>query len=439
MALNELSQKELEQRIKAARESGKSITKISDGSGLYLVVRGSGGMSWQLDYTLTGIRKTFSMGLYPQVRLSTARTLAEQARALVQVGVDPVAQRREARQNERGAKSVAEVIYEWLEHEKGEWSDRHYDDFLTAAKANVLATHGARRITELTTGEVRDILKRVEDREALYMLTRVRSVLTRACQYAEDKGYLAVNPVSKVKRREYKAHVEGHHPAITDYRTFRDLLLRLDTEPGSIPITALRFAVLVWVRPQNLRSAEWRHFDLGAKVWEVPHHLMKRGREHLVPLSTQAVVLLRNWQTITGGERLVFPGHGKNGQLSENTLNKNLERLGYAGKQTAHGFRASARTILEEGGFNSKYTKKQLAHDIDDKTDRAYNRAEYWSARVPMMQAWADYLDALRQAPHLPWTWFADWHARQSSAELPPPATNWSDRSSPAPETRPFG
>lgn len=428
MALHELSQKELEKRIKEARESGNSVTKISDGSGLYLVVRASGGMSWQLDYVMLGVRKTFSMGTYPQVKLSTARTLAEQARESVQLGVDPVELRRRARQSNKDAKTVGEVIGEWLEHNRHEWSGRHYDDYNTAAKANILATHGSRRITELTSEEVRAILQKVEDRGAHYMLTRVRDILVRSCQFAEDKGYLTTNPAARVRRREYKAHVERHHAAITNPKEFRNLLIRMDREPGSISIVALRLACLVWVRPQNLRSAQWGHFNLTEAVWEVPHHLMKKGREYLVPLPRQAVDLLKNWQTVTGDQALVFPGRAEGGQLSENTLNKNLERLGFKGQQTAHGFRATAKTLLEEGGFDSKYTKKQLAHDIDDKTERAYNRAEYWDVRVEMMQAWADYLDALKQEPHRPWAWFADWRARRSSSALHPRATSSPDQ-----------
>ena len=417
MALHELSQKELEKRIKQARESENSVTKISDGSGLYLVVRRTGGMSWQLDYVLLGVRKTFSMGTYPQVKLSTARTLAEQAREAVQLGTDPVELRRKARDANRDAKSVGEVITEWLEHNRHEWSSRHYDDYNTAAKANILATHGAKRITELSTEEVRSILQKVEDRGAHYMLTRVRDILVRSCQFADDKGYIKSNPAALVKRREYKAHIERHHAALTSPKDLRALLLRMDREPGSVSIMALRLACLVWVRPQNLRSAQWTHINLDGAVWEVPHHLMKKGREYLVPLSGQAVALLRNWQSVTGRETLMFPGHKVGQMLSENTLNKNLERLGFKGQQTTHGFRATAKTLLEEGGFDSKYTSKQLAHDIDDKTERAYNRAEYWDVRVEMMQAWADYLDALRQEAHQPWTWFADWRARRSNPE----------------------
>jgi integrase len=437
MALNELSQKELEKRIKDALAGGQSITKVSDGEGLFLVVRKSGGMSWQLDYTLRGVRKTFSMGTYPKVKLSTARTLAEAARELVQLGKDPVEERRKERDSNKIAKSVAEVITEWLEHNRHEWSARHYTDYDQAAKANIFVSHGSKRITEFTESDIRAILQKVEDRGANYMLTRVRDIMVRGCQYALDKRYIATSPAATVRRREYKAHVEKHFAALTSPREFRELLLRLDREPGSVSVVALRLQCLVWVRPQNLRSARWEHFNLDGALWEVPHYLMKKGREYLVPLSSQAVALLRNWQTVTGHEELLFPGTSADGMLSENTLNANLKRMGFAGRQTAHGFRATARTLLEEGGYESKVTRKQLAHDIDDKTDRAYNRAEYLDVRAEMMQGWAEYLESLRADAYQPWQWFADWRAARSKHLLRSEATMTSAQLSLGLETSP--
>lgn len=156
-----------------------------------------------------------------------------------------------------------------------------------------------------------------------------------------------------------------------------------------------------------------------------------------MPLSRQAVELLRNWQTVTGTEPLMFPGSSRNGQLSENTLNVNLKRIGFGGRHSSHGFRATAKTLLEEGGFDSKYTNKQLAHDIDDKTERAYNRAEYWDIRVEMMQAWADYLDALRTDLHQPYRWFSDWRLQRSRAESRTPPSANSDQLSLGLETIP--
>jgi integrase len=415
MALNELSQKELEKRIKEAQSSSRKITKIADGEGLFLVVRESGGMSWQLDYTLRGVRKTFSMGTYPKVKLSTARTLAEMARELIQLGKDPVEERRKERESSQQAKTVAQVFEEWLEHNRHGWSDRHYTDYLQAGTANILTVQGATRIPDLTEDDVRAILKKVEERGAHYMLTRVRDILVRMCQYALDQRYVKASPAAGVRRREYKAHVEKHFAALTSPKDVRELLVRLDREPGSASVIALRLQCLVWVRPQNLRSARWQHFDLDRGLWEVPHYLMKKGREYLVPLSTQAVALLQNWKTVTGHGELLFPGTSESGMLSENTLNSNLKRMGFAGRQTAHGFRATARTLLEEGGYESKVTRKQLAHDIDDKTDRAYNRAEYLDVRTEMMQGWADYLDSLRSDVFQPWQWFADWRVARST------------------------
>ena len=428
VALHELSQKALESEIRKAEAGTQKITKIADGEGLYLVVRKGAGMSWQLEYSLAGVRKTFSMGTYPKVKLATARQLAERAREKVQLGIDPVQERREARAATQTAKTLGEVIKEWLAHNKAGWSGRHHDDYEKAAAANILASHGGRRITEITPDDIRAILQKVEDRGANYMLTRVRDILVRSLQYAVDKRYIKDSPAAKVKRREFKAHEDGHHAALTRPADFRSLLMRLDREPGSIPVLALRLQCLVWVRPQNIRSARWAHFDLDAAIWEVPHYLMKKGREYLVPLSTQAVTFLRNLKTITGDGELLFPGRAAGGMLSENTLNKNLERIGFGGKQTGHGFRATARTLLEEGGYESKVTKKQLAHDIDDKTDRAYNRAEYWDIRVEMMQAWADYLDALRTDLHHPYVWFPHWRSRQSTGRSRSDATTTLDQ-----------
>jgi integrase len=419
MSLHELSQKELEKRIKDALARGQSITKVADGEGLYLVIRKSGGMSWQLDYTLNGVRKSYSMGTYPKVKLAIARTLAEQAREKVQLGKDPVEERRRERAENQAAKSVSEVLNEWIDHNRHQWSERHRTDYEQAAAANIQSSHGAKKITELTEEDVRAILLKVESRGSHYMLTRVRHVLVRMCQHAVDRRYIPESPATKVQRRQFKAHNEKHFPAVTTPKDLRDLILRLDAEPASTPIAALRLQCLVWVRPQNLRSARWEHVDLDAALWQVPHYLMKKGREYLVPLSTQAVELLRNWKTITGSQELVFPGAKKGMQMSENTLNDNLARMGFSGRQTTHGFRATARTLLEEGGFDSKVTKKQLAHDIDDKVDRAYNRAEYMHVRNDMMQAWADYLDALRVDIQQPWQWFFDWRARRSTHSLP--------------------
>jgi integrase len=421
MALHELSQKELEKRIKDARAQG-GVKKISDGEGLFLVQRPDGGLSWQLDYTL-GKRKTYSIGTYPKVSLSTARTLAQQARQLVQLGHDPVAARKASRRAEEGALTVADLLQEWMSKNCANWSVRHITDIQQAMDKNVLPFVGSKAITEVTDDQVRIILEKVENRGANYMLDRVRSNLERCFQHAKDRGLIDENPVTRVALKTFTKHQEGHHPALTLPKDVRELLLKLDAEPVSNAIMALKFGTLTFVRPQTLRSASWADLDLDEAMWEVPHSKMKKERAFLVPLSRQAIELLRNWKTVTGRGTLVFPGEKPGRQMSENTLVANLWRMGFKGRHSAHGNRAMAKTLLEEGGFHSKYTKKQLAHDIDDKTERAYNRAEYLDIRIEMMQAWADYLDALRQDVHQPWRWFGSWRSRQSMPQSHSSAT----------------
>lgn len=413
MALHELSQKELEKKIKEAKAT-EGVRKIADGESLYLVKRANGGLSWQLDFSLAGKRKTFSIGTYPKVTLSTARALAQEARELVQRGKDPVAHRKGTRQAEEGVVNVAAILQDWTTHSGVSWSPRHRENLQQAMDRNILPEIGMKPVFSVTTEDLRALLTKVEARGAHYMLARVHSILERGFERAVNLNLIESNPVAKVKLNTFTRHQDGHHPALTLPRDVQSLLLKMDAEPTSVPMMALRFNALVFVRPQNLRSAEWAHINLDEAVWEVSHHLMKKEREFLVPLSRQAVELLRNWKTVTGRGKLVFPGAKSGKTLSENTLGDNIHRMGFRGRHSTHGFRAMAKTLLEEGGFDSKYTKKQLAHDIDDKTERAYNRAEYWDIRVEMMQLWADYLDALRLEVHQPWRWFSEQRLERS-------------------------
>jgi len=424
MGLHDLSQRELEKRLKEAREKG-GVTKIADGSNLYLVVRPTGSPSWQLKYTWEGREKTYSIGTYPQVTLSTARTLAQEARDNILRGKDPVELRRQARIPTDAPQTVAEMLQDWLDKHKAEWSATHYDDFDLAIKRDVLPFIGTRLAKSITPDDIRTILERVEKRGANYKLTRVRSLLNRAFELAVDKNKLEVNPVQRVKRTTFAKHSEGHHPALVDPAELAALLKKLHEEESTLPIIALRLNALVFVRPQNLRFASWDQFDLDNATWLVPDDQMKMDRAFLVPLAKQTVELLKNLKTITGSGKLLFPSPVKPGQgYGDTTFMKNLHRLGYNGRHSTHGFRTTAKTLLEEGGFDSKLTEKQLAHEEANKVKRAYNRAEYWPWRVKMMQAWADYLDALRQesvAPH-PWEWFAAWRERQSIPQPPQPA-----------------
>lgn len=419
MALHELSQKELERKIKEAKDKG-GITKIADGENLYLTVRKDGGTSWQLNFRLNGERLTYSLGTYPKVTLATARELAQEAREKVLRGENPVRVRKVTNAIAIDKMTVKDVLDDWLSRHQGEWGNTHYDDILKASKRDILPFIGSKYISHITPADIRILLERVESRNANYQLTRVRSILNRVFEDAFDSEKITANPVARVKRAAFTSHVEGHHPALTAPKDLAELLKKLDKEMSTVPVIALRLNALVFVRPQNLRFGTWEQINFKEKTWEVPFDQMKMDRAFLVPLSNQAIELLANLKTITGPTGLLFPNN-KDKPLGDTTLMKNLHRLGYKGKHSTHGFRTTAKTLLEEGGFDSKYTEKQLAHEIENKVDRAYNRAEYWSARIEMMQAWADYLDALRLSESdkmlAPWTWFANWRAERSSSQ----------------------
>lgn len=429
MSLHELSQKALEKKFKEALAKD-GTTRIADGESMYLKVRSKGGKnssSWTLDYQLfKQPRKSITFGTYPKMTLSMARELAQQAREKVQRGEDPVQAKREIAEKAESEKNalkteilsqrtVAQLVSTWLAKNEKKWGATHYDDIDKAIKRDILPYIGTEYISRVTPEHIDSILKRVEARGALNKLGRVRSILDRLFEEAFDDSKIVSNPVARVKRSKFEAHTGEHFPAIVDPTEFAKLLIKLDAEEATLPIMALRFNSMVFVRPQNLRFAEWSQFDFEEKTWLVPYAQMKKDRAFLVPLSTQTIKFLKNLKLITGTGKLLFPSpRGK--EFGDTTFTKNLHRLGYKDIHTTHGFRSSAKTMLEEGGFDSRYTEKQLAHELEGKVEKAYNKAEYWLARVEMMQAWSDYLDALRtseKAP-LPWNWFADLRKIQS-------------------------
>jgi integrase len=335
MPLHTLDQKNLEKKLKAAKAAGK-VVKIADGSNLYLVVRPAGAPSWQLNYHFDGKRKPYSIGTYPLVSLSQARVLAQAAREMVQSGKDPVAERRSVRKATEGQITVTELVNNWLTKNKPGWSDTHYDDMVKAYEHDIAPHLGSSVASAVTPDEIRAVLERIEKRGALYQLTRSRSVIMRAFEDAVDRGLLSSNPVARVKRSTFDAHQGGHHPSRTLYHEFAKIIKDMDEERSTLPVIALRLNALVWVRLQNLRNATWSQFDLDNAVWQVPFKLMKMEREFLVPLAKQTVELLKNLKTLTGGEDLLFPGNDKR-PMSENTLNKNLQRMGYKGLHSVHG------------------------------------------------------------------------------------------------------
>lgn len=380
---------------------GPDPIKLRDGGGLYLLIQPSGARWWRWDYRrpVTGKRNTLSVGTYPDVSLSEARQRHAQARKLLAAGVDPGEQRKaeKAAGADRAANSFEVVAREWLA--KQTWVPGYLDKVAAWMGNDVFPYIGGRPIAELTAPEFLRVARRIEERGAIESAHRIMQNCGQVMRYAIATGRADRNPVADLKGALTPAQ-ESHHAAITDPAGLGGLLRAIDGYTGD-PATraALKLAPLLFVRPGELRQAEWSEFDLDRAEWNIPAEKMKMRQPHLVPLCEQAVAILRELQPLTGRGQYVFPGgRSPRRPMSNNALNAALRRMGYAKEvMTAHGFRASARTLLDEVlGFRPDYIEHQLAHAVRDPLGRAYNRTQHLPERRKMMQAWADYLDTLR-------------------------------------------
>ena len=387
-------------RIRATKPCKRPI-KLSDSGGLYLLIAPHGSKLWRLAYRFGGKQKTLAIGVYPTFTLKAAREKREEAKRLLANGIDPSVQRRLDKQitsTGNTFKAVAEEVLAKLKKEgcadatltKKRWLlDFAYSAF------------GDRPIAEITTREVLSVLRRVEARGRYETARRLRSTCGTIFRFAIATGRAERDPSADLRGALTSPKV-NHRAAIVDPEGIGALLRAIDGYDGLlITKAALRLAPLIFVRPGELRHAEWPEFDLTAAEWRIPPAKMKMRRPHRVPLSRQALDILRDLQPITGGGRFLFPSvRSSLRPMSENTLNAALRRLGYGtDEMTTHGFRAMASTRLNEmGGWNPDAIERQLAHQERDDVRRAYvHAAEYWLERVKMMQAWADYLDELRE------------------------------------------
>jgi integrase len=381
--------------IRAAKPQEKPY-KLFDERGLFLLIKPNGARLWRFKYVIDGREKLISFGDYRDVPLKRARDKRDEARRLVADGKDPSVQR----QAERTARAdtFAAVAEEWLQGKRktlseGTWNrDR---DQLTKMVGPYL---GKRPIATIQALELLDVLRRLEAKGIQDTAYRVRAVVGRVFRYAIATGR-AKHDISADLKGALAPKQTRNHPSITEPQKVGQLLRAIDGYDGQ-PATraALRLAPYVFLRPGELRAAEWSEFDLDAEEWRIPGPRMKMGEQHIVPLSSQAVVILRELQPLTGNGRYVFPAIGPATRpLSENTLNAGLRRLGYSGDEhTAHGFRSMASTLLNEQGWHPDLIELQLAHAERNKVRAAYNKAQRLPERRKMMQAWADYLDTLR-------------------------------------------
>lgn len=375
--------------------------KMADSGGLYLLVDGLG-RYWRLDYSYAQRRKTLALGVYPVVSLAQARRLRDEAKSLLIDNIDPMAAKRERRQ---AAVAAADSTFEsvaraWLKRTKPTRKAITDDKLAGWLERDVYPSIGRRAIAELGPRDVLAVVRRIEDRGSVDTAHRVLQLCSRIFRFAVAGGQ-ADRDVTSDLRGALGTVPKNHHAAITEPVPFGALLRAIEGYRGNpVVASALKLAPLVFVRPGELRHAEWSEVDLEKREWRIPAEKMKMKLPHLVPLSRQACEILKNLLPISGNGKYLFPGlRTRTRPISDNTLNAALRNLGYPGDtHTAHGFRASARTMLDEILCERvELIEHQLAHAVKDPNGRAYNRTSHLEARRLMMQRWADYLDAQRE------------------------------------------
>lgn len=384
--------------------------RLAAGKGLYLQVMPTGAKYWRWKYRWGGVQKMLGMGVYPDVSLAEARAARDETRAQLAAGHDPSMQRRVEKLHRQTSsdRSLRAMVDERLATMKEEWSDTYYERVSTAIDRDVMPWLGKRDVESIEPGDLLAVLQRVQQRGAKETAHRLLVWLGPAFRIGIAKGYAQRDPTPDL-RGVLVRYERNHMPAITDPESIGALLRAIDGYGGTaVTRAALLLSPLVFTRPGELRWAKWSEFDLVAGAWEIPAARMKMRRKlkakaqpHLVPLSSQAVEILTWLYPITGNSRsqYVFIGETSSDRpISENTLNAALHRLGFKGEMVMHGFRHMASTALNEmGQWRPDVIEAQLAHKDKNAIRGIYNRAKYLRERLPMMQAWADHLDQLRQ------------------------------------------
>jgi integrase len=378
-------------KIKNAKPAARPF-KLFDAQGLYLIVTPQGGNWWRLKYYHGGKEKLLALGTYPEVSLKDARERRDDARRQLAAEVDPNAERKAAKQLLED--SFEQVAREWFQKFGSTWVEEHAEVVMRRLEKNIFPWLGPRPIREITPPELLTALRRIESRGALEVAHRIKQTCGQIFRYGIATGRATRDPSADL-RGALPPAIEQHHAALTDPKEVAALMRAISGYQGSFVVKcALRFSALTFARPGEIRKATWSEIDLDNAIWRIPAERMKMRREHLVPLSRQAVEVLRELHPLTGRGTFVFPGRTSDRPMSENAICAALRYLGYEqGKATAHGFRTTASTLLHEMGWQSDVIERQLAHVEQNSIKGAYNRAEHLPQRTKMMQGWADYLD----------------------------------------------
>ena len=371
--------------------------KYFDGAGLYIELAKAGGRYWRLKYRHGGKEKRLSFGVYPGVGLKDARDLATSARKVLKDGGDPGELRKaeKAKAVHEAVNTLEAVANDWMKHQAARWDTATAGRIRGTLEADVFKTLGSRPLASIKPGEIMDAVKKVEARGAADQAGRVLQRIKAVYRWAVIHERIETNPMLDLVPSEILKPREVRNRAAMTDKELPVFLPKLETYDGD-PHTkhALRLLILTATRPGETRGAKWAEFDLDAALWIIPPERMKMRLEHRVPLSTQAVEVLRTMQTLSGDGALVFPSPVyRSKSLSENTFNSALARMGYKYTATAHGFRALFSTVANECGWNPDVIERQLAHKEQNAIRAAYHRSTYLADRERLMQWWADYLD----------------------------------------------
>lgn len=384
--------------VKNAKPEEKAY-KLSDGGGMFLLVTPAGTKSWRLKYRFDGKEKLLTLGVYPDVSLSKARERREAARKQLADGIDPHEHKKATKtaKAERTSNTFEAVARSWFKKKSTKWTPAYGERLLRRLERDLFPLLGSRPIAEIKPTELLAVLRKIEARGAIETAHRARSDAGQVFRFAVAEGK-AERDVAGDLSDALEPKIIKHLAAVTEPAKVAELLRALDGYSGSLIVEcALKLAPLVFVRPGELRKARWADIDLDNAEWR--YLVTKTKTEHLVPLSTQATAILRSLQPVTGAGPYVFPSARTSSRpMSDNAVLAAMRRSGIpADEMTGHGFRAMARTILDEVlGFRPDFIEHQLAHAVKDPNGRAYNRTAHLAERRKMMQAWADYLDKLK-------------------------------------------
>lgn len=401
-AARTLTMKLTDARLRSLNAPGRHF----DGAGLYLELTPSGGKYWRLKYRHAGREKRLAFGVYPEVSLKEARERASDARRIMRSGADPGALRKaeKAKAAYEAANTLEAIARDWLAHQSARWAPITLSRITASLETYVFRTLGNRPASTIRPGELMAAVKQIEAGGAREQAGRVLQRVKSIYRWALTHERVESNPMGDLIPSEIlKPYDVTHRPALADAE-LPEFLNKLDAYQGDVhTVRALRLLMLTATRPGEVRGALWSEFDLDAALWIIPAERMKMKIEHRVPLSRQAVAIVRSMHGLSGDGPLVFPSpFYRSRPLSENTFNSALARLGYKGSATAHGFRALFSTVANERGWNPDAIERQLAHIEGNRVRAAYHRSSYLEDRVRLMQWWADYLDGRRDGRLVP-------------------------------------